>query len=952
MISFKEFLKRKEVLNEDIKDESDEFFKKNENARAIRKWLAEKKKKGEIKDYNNIKFNSGELKSIIKEINKNIKDENSKIKEENKKEFEELFFKVANLMTDLKKNRTGDIGDSLEDGSFKQEFYKSLINNKNAITNLNGNKIENIVGFFSKSNRDGNSKIDKNEFFDAIDKIKKEYNNDLNTPAIILWLAYLRQLAFKTDRGIFTAEGVLNINSKNIGPIKHDDFFFNGKEPTEKYEDLQLVFSSFGNFQLDDSVLKNFPNPSKALNFLKQDIETIKQKTVGNFTEKSQEEKEAEKQEEDVEKAKEEKKADTENQIKDLDAENAKLDRQSDELDKKADALKNDSSSKEEVDLINDIVKKRNWYIFSTKPPKPGKEEELPEFISNIKKEVEEFLNKIGDGLEKFRVNKTSDADLAIEKPKDEQPSTEQPEVNASVKEMIKNCIKKNGILVEDNDTFGKEFDRYQEQIEEIKTSTKERIDKILMKLSRKAQNINKDLEKENNYKMAVELQSDFKSLFIEYGYDIASEIERAIKRGNDILKAAKKNKNSDEVRNYKTADQKGQEQMDIKNITKALTGSYNNDPANLARYLLINLLNKLNSSKEVLRQLQKASFDEEMFTNGYIFAGSSGKVYAPPMAKPFPCGELKIFPYPVEQTMSFKNPEALLKNIGINVNSLTVDVMKGVKEIASGDGLKAEAEKYWKAADEIYKTISNLKKSIVTEEYEYIKKDAKEHLEKLGVNTNNVKIKDMEETEESKKMGNWLNGNIQQGIKSKNDKLSNLQSNLQQLLNGICSKLDLNAEYQQDGMGPEDIALRQFLKGYVLIVHGNDRYITSMELYKKYEQVFKQAADEDEDKKAKSKILAQPTNSENGSTSDQKKVDELEASSRDQMKNDGVSTPSVSTSNGVNNSVVTSTNADSTYGDGYGYSKKAKAIKKKLNSTTYTYSPNSKLKIVRRTFD
>ena len=50
--------------------------------------------------------------------------------------------------------------------------------------------------------------------------------------------------------------------------------------------------------------------------------------------------------------------------------------------------------------------------------------------------------------------------------------------------------------------------------------------------------------------------------------------------------------------------------------------------------------------------------------------------------------------------------------------------------------------------------------------------------------------------------------------------------------------------------------------------------------------------------------------------------------------------------------SVVTSGAADSTYGDGYNYSRKADAIKKKLNCTTYTYSPNSKMKIVRRTFD
>ena len=50
--------------------------------------------------------------------------------------------------------------------------------------------------------------------------------------------------------------------------------------------------------------------------------------------------------------------------------------------------------------------------------------------------------------------------------------------------------------------------------------------------------------------------------------------------------------------------------------------------------------------------------------------------------------------------------------------------------------------------------------------------------------------------------------------------------------------------------------------------------------------------------------------------------------------------------------SVVTSGAADSTYGNGYNYNKEADAIKKKLNCTTYRYSPNPKMKIVRRTFD
>lgn len=870
MISFKEFLKRKEVLSEDIKDESDEFFKKNENARAIRKWLAEKKKKGEIKDYNNIKFNSGELKSIIKEINKNIKDENSKIKEENKKEFKELFFKVANLMTDLKKNRTGDIGDALEDNSFKQEFYKSLINNKNAITNLNGNKIENIVGFFSKSNRDGNSKIDKNEFFDAINKIKKEYNNDLNTPAIILWLAYLRQLAFKSDRGIFTAEGGLNNN--NIGPIKHDDFFFNDKGPTEKYEDLQLVFSSFGEFQLDDSVLKNFPNPSKALNFLKQDIETIKQKTVGNFTEKTQEEKEAEKQEEKEQQKK------TEDEKK-----NADMDAEADAIAKKAEeTLKNISSNKDDTD--DEIMQKRNWFIFNTMPPKPGKPEEIAEFRNNIEKEIKEFINKIGEGLDKFKVNKVASNNLD-----DDQ-----------VQEMIKSCIKKNGMIFEDNDVLAREFEAYQEKIENIKKYAKDDISSMMEKLCKEANTKNNEIENENDYRKTVNLQAKFKQLFINYGYKISNRIKEAIAEADDVIRKAKKNKNSDDVLGHKTADQKGQEQKDIDRISKILNSTYNKDTMNLARYMLINLLNNLHSSEEVLKQLNKKSFDKEMFDNGYIYAGSSGKVYVPAMPQKTEVKGGMAYSFPLVKTESFKNPASLLNAVGINLSSLSVDVLKGLKETASN--LKTEAENYINAAKELYNLIQSTigNSSTVTEGLFGPK--ANEDMSNFVKNVNNTN--------------------------KSND-----------LLNKICQKINLKNNFEPENNKPDDIALRQFLKGFTLIVIGNDRYVTSVDAFEKNKE---QLIGKEEEKQ---QTIQTPQNTNSETTPDEKaKAQSIEDNGKVGETYDPDATKQ--------HSVVTSANADSTYGDGYGYSKKAKAIKKKLNSTTYTYSPNSKLKIVRRTFD
>jgi hypothetical protein len=147
-----------------------------------------------------------------------------------------------------------------------------------------------------------------------------------------------------------------------------------------------------------------------------------------------------------------------------------------------------------------------------------------------------------------------------------------------------------------------------------------------------------------------------------------------------------------------------------------------------------------------------------------------------------------------------------------------------------------------------------------------------------------------------------------------------------------------LGNEFQPKGNGPEDVAMRQIFKGFVFIVdkEGNNYVTTNEKLQEFIKNKEATNTDQTSDQQPKPKQSEEPKEKpEDESNNSTANLDYLS----DKLKN-------------ANLSVVTSGAADSTYGDGYGYSKKANAIKKKLNCTTYTYSPNSKMKIVRRTFD
>ena len=139
---------------------------------------------------------------------------------------------------------------------------------------------------------------------------------------------------------------------------------------------------------------------------------------------------------------------------------------------------------------------------------------------------------------------------------------------------------------------------------------------------------------------------------------------------------------------------------------------------------------------------------------------------------------------------------------------------------------------------------------------------------------------------------------------------------------------------YEPTDNGADDLALRQFLKGYSLIVSKNGKkYVTTIENSRKIQKIVEEIKNNTStNTNTNVNSIKKPT-IYNKTEEDIKKVGDGEA--QDFMT-----------------SVVTSGAADSTYGDGYGYNKKADAIKKKLNCTTYTYSPNPKMKIVRRTFD
>jgi hypothetical protein len=222
---------------------------------------------------------------------------------------------------------------------------------------------------------------------------------------------------------------------------------------------------------------------------------------------------------------------------------------------------------------------------------------------------------------------------------------------------------------------------------------------------------------------------------------------------------------------------------------------------------------------------------------------------------------------------------------------------------------------------------MKNIKKS---GEYKNYIKDAETYIQKANEIVNKVKTTTSVVTEG---LFNDLKNKIDDKLHSKDitkDKQSDnefkqainnnvkdlnipIQGNDEKQLLNVCHEINLDKTFEPKGNGPEDIAMRQIFKGFVYIINNKTgkNYVTTNE---KINELLT--------KRSSEITKATSTGANDGSQVD------------------------------WNSAVVTSGAADSTYGDGYNYNKKADAIKKKLNCTTYTYSPNSKMKIVRRTFD
>ena len=541
-----------------------------------------------------------------------------------------------------------------------------------------------------------------------------------------------------------------------------------------------------------------------------------------------------------------------------------------------------EDESSEDEDLSDKVISKKKWYIFDTVPPET-EEDDIEGFFSSIKGECKKILNDIVEKMDEYT-------------PKDRSKNLKEP-----VEENIVNKYLKSTITEERLETYKKYFDGLKEDLEEEKNNLEREIEEILADLSGKVKDLAEILKNETNYKNKVKNQVKFRQLFIECGYTITKKIQKFTKDAAEVLKKVKVLKHFDNQKDEITPEQQKTNELDIKRISDMLLKANEIDHYNIARFMLINLLHTNNNSEQVLDKLKEKDFKN---MKGFVYVGNSNKVFAfdKRKIKKNIIGDYTFYDFEQTSAESYKNPSSLmLAAFGIDVNTLTTEVLKGLRERTTS--LKKQAEDYLAKANELVRIFSNISKtasSVVTE-----------GLFGLG-------------SKEDTEVKNYLSD-----VK-KIDDTKDTNKEIENLLNIAAREIKLPDGYEPTDNGADDLALRQFLKGYSLIVSKNGKkYVTTIENSKKIKEMIK-----NKNAEIKSK------NAEDGTQIN------------DQATQNAVKFNSDATSGQVYDSVVTSSAADSTYGDGYGYNKKADAIKKKLNCTTYTYSPNPKMKIVRRTFD
>lgn len=866
---------------------------------------------------------SGSENNIMKKINAEIEDASNQFKD-----FNEIKEKTKKIIS-KEKTKNANTKDIEKSDSKIEDFYRIIYNNRNIIEQISPHNVSKIRAIFQKVDRNNDKKIDKEEFQNAIKEIQKSI--DKNNAAMITYLMYILNIG-GSHFAVGQTTGALSQDSN----IKPEKFFTdeNDKEiknyfTDEKIKFLNSLFIELKGFTFEKSILKNFKTYKAAKSVFSGKTELSDE----GFTPKTQEQKEREGLEDEYVKNKEE-----------MNKTQAEIDR----LNKETQEILN--SNKSNIDDLGNPTKGK-WFGLDVDLPVPGDNKELEDFISSIKNVVKEKLKKIVDEVKSYQIKKKK---------------------NDLEEDVVLKIIKQKGFkILKEEDAVG--LDSGDEEIDEHLNAINNKIEKIILKYENKLARINNKIESSGDYNKKLSLKTDFKLTLVDFGRDINNsfiDLQENIRRKVRSLR----NKSWDaELGSHKTLEQKGQEDLNVKKIIGFLKETNKNDAHAIAKYMFINLLAKNSDSEKVYEMLNDKSFSSTSEWSKYVYIGDDKVIYALdknsvkqdnffrnilPDVKVLNCGMAK----------KYRNPKELLSSIGINVNDLTVDVLKRIKKALkdSLNNLSNEANEYLESANKLRRDIAP-RASIVTEGFfgnaaEFLKNKKQDAVDYLKgkrqvkaddsiVNSFNTINKKEEQDKENKanteieqlknkrgKIGDKADDAYQNSInKETNKEIDNniIKSTFDKLTNSMCTNLQIDAnKFEPDGHGVEDIPTRQIFKGFVFIKYNNKAFFTTQDRLEKIKNELKAVMKQQNlDKKNYDKAQNAANNTYNAND----------------IENNGKAENLGTTGEA---SVVTSGAADSTYGNGYNYNKEADAIKKKLNCTTYTYSPNPKMKIVRRTFD
>ena len=816
-----------------------------------------------------------------KELEK-IKDIYNKIKSNKDPETDEVFSDWDNVkeiwlkIKDVKRDSEVESTEiSTYDGDKRQALLRTLWVNRNAIKSINDNDSTFILKKLKKIDN-GDHKVDENEFKSLVKELQENDNIKENAP-IIFYLIYLHQSLLNTDKSTDDNTRIINKSNSKINknglpiylynhlPKYMNDFFIYPKnwspkklnsgdtqemESTELIKTIDTVFETCGSYSFNPKILNYFSTLEKA----KKAFENVEfDKDL--FYNKTQEEKKAEELDSEIEKQEENiRKANN---------------------DYVAAKQKQEEEKEAKKEPNEEIMTKKKFYIFDI---------QAPNVTTASQDDFDDFFQKMTDrdfeggafGLLQKQVK-------TIEKYK---PTSKFGKGDLKLESIFVRCMNRNNLLKED---FEKRIkDRYNSNFakldNEVKT-TEGIIQDLTNEYNRKISSTLAKVEATDKFDKKTKLRMKAKTDLINYGAEVSKIVKKFLDDTNHLIEPVRKNSTTQQIANRKTKDVLGQEEVTVRKINQVLSKKHNKDAMNIARYMVINLL-QLEDSEEIIDFLKQKNFNA---MGNYICVGRNGMVTSldANSVSVETINNFKAYKFDAGKTAVYKNPESLLTTIGIRIGDLSVDVLKRVKKEIPED-VKKEAADYMEAAKKLTDMITKLSPnaSVFTEgvldKIEQMKKDGKIPTNPTNTATANPTTNPANNQSTEKP----LNADFGEWIKNVSYSVNNFDEHL----------------YQPQGNGPEDIALRQIFKTLCYISNGKEKYITTILKFSEVREV----------------------EGLRGDASNKQKPEEMTSS------------------------VVTSSNADSTYGNGFN----AKELKKKLNSTTYTYSPTSKMKIVRRTFD